>query len=174
MAAKERDDMDMGLRIAGPPRWYSDARVSHVIRGFDDALQLDANGSAPAGESGGFCSATAQLRRDYEDTVLGTCATLTETEQFKGRAHAIELVIEGIKTTLLAMLLVESSTINVVRTVLEHGVDSLIAAELRNWFYLALGSKISMLDLLNSDTSISTLAAKVADIIIKEKKANKK
>jgi NADPH:quinone reductase-like Zn-dependent oxidoreductase len=170
MAANERNDVEMGLRSAAPPRWYSDARVSHVIRAFDDAMQGDANGAGPTGEAEGGRFATARLRRDFEEAALRAGAATSETEQLEHRAHALERVIAGITATVSAMLLVEPSTINVARAVSDHGIDSLIAAELRNWFYLAFGSKISMVDLLDSRMSISVLAAKVVDIVINEKK----
>jgi NAD(P)-dependent dehydrogenase (short-subunit alcohol dehydrogenase family) len=174
MAAKKRDDTEMGISSATPPRWYGDARISQVIRAFDDAMQVDANGSGPAAEAEGGRFATARLRHDFEETVLRARAAPAETEQLEHRAHALELVISGIVATVSAMLLLEPSTINVARAVSDHGVDSLIAAELRNWFYVALGSKISMVDLLDSRVSISLIAAKVVDAAIKEKKEKKK
>lgn len=36
MAAKGREDIEQDITIAATlPRWYKDARVSHVIRGFE-------------------------------------------------------------------------------------------------------------------------------------------
>lgn len=58
------------------------------------------------------------------------------------------------------------SAVNTARAVPDHGVDSLIATELRNWFHLALRSKLSMVDLLDPRTSINTLAAKVVDAAV--------
>lgn len=43
----------------------------------------------------------------------------------------------------------------------DSGVDSLIAAELRNWFHQALGANISMLDLVDPSVAIRMLAAKI-------------
>ena len=164
MAAKERDDAETGLRSAAPPRWYSDARVSHVIRAFDDALRGDENGSGPAGDGEGGRSATARLRRDFDEAVHKTRTAPAGAEQLEHRAGAVELVTAAIMTTVAAMLLMDASAVNASRAVSDHGVDSLIAAELRNWFHLALGSKISMVDLLDPRTSINALAGKVVDV----------
>lgn len=40
-------------------------------------------------------------------------------------------------------------------------MDSLIAAELRNWFNMAFGADIGMLDLLDTRNTMRTLAATV-------------
>lgn len=61
------------------------------------------------------------------------------------------------------MLFVEVSNINPGRSVADHGVDSLIAAELRNWFHQALGAKINMQELLDARSSIAALAGRIVD-----------
>lgn len=49
-------------------------------------------------------------------------------------------------------------------------LDSLIAAELRNWFNTAFGADISMRDLLDTRNTMRTLAATVvAEALHKEK-----
>jgi hypothetical protein len=50
---------------------------------------------------------------------------------------------------------------NPARAVSDHGVDSFIAAELRNWFHVALGYKVSMVDLLDPRMSITALARQI-------------
>ena len=61
------------------------------------------------------------------------------------------------------MLLMDESTVSASRSVSDHGVDSLIATEFRNWLHLALGSKVSMVDLLDPPMTISMLAARVGN-----------
>ncbi|KAJ5096375.1 hypothetical protein NUU61_005731 [Penicillium alfredii] len=169
MAAKEHEDAEIGIQSATTPRWYGDARVSHVIRGFNDALRHgegDENGSKSAGEMEGGRSATTRLRREFDAAVQKTRATPAGPEQLELRAHALQLVTAGITTTVATMLLMDLSSVIATRSVSDHGVDSLIAAELRNWFHQALGSKISMVDLLDPRTSINALSAKVVDVAV--------
>ena len=52
-----------------------------------------------------------------------------------------------------------------VLSIAELGVDSLIAIEVRNWWKQALGVKISMLDLLSSET-IGELGKKAAKLLL--------
>jgi Phosphopantetheine attachment site len=128
-------------------------RVSPVIRGFYDAQKYDNSEDTAANISGeGGKSATALLRRTFEESVK---AGPDE------RAKTLELVTEGITTTMAEMLFIEKSGINPGKSVAEHGVDSLIPAELRSWFHVALGSDITMLDLLDARTSVSTLAVNI-------------
>ncbi|CAI7658223.1 unnamed protein product [Penicillium discolor] len=168
MAEKERENTEMGIRSAAQPRWYGDARVSHVIRGFDDAMHHsrgDENSGSVADLEGGR-SATARIRREFGDAVQKTRTASDEHEKLELRSLALQITTSSIATTVATMLLMDISAINTTRAVSDHGVDSLIAAELRNWFHLALGSKISMVDLLDPRTSINALAAKVVDAAV--------
>jgi hypothetical protein len=61
------------------------------------------------------------------------------------------------------MLFVNTEGVDSTKSVADQGVDSLIAAELRNWFHQALRTNISMLDLLDPSMSISALAGKITD-----------
>ncbi|KAI9752218.1 MAG: Type I Iterative PKS [Chaenotheca gracillima] len=173
MAAKERDDAERGRISATSPRWWGDARVSHVIHALDDARRHhdgDENGSGPAGDGEGGRSGTARLRRDFDEAVQQTRAAPAGSEpRLEALARARELVTTAITATVATMLLMDLSSVNASRAVSDHGVDSLIAAELRNWFHQALGSKISMVDLLDPRTSISALAAGVVDGEVGEK-----
>ncbi|KAK1992807.1 hypothetical protein LX36DRAFT_662075 [Colletotrichum falcatum] len=169
MAAKEQQDAEAGIRSAAAPRWWSDGRVSHVMRGFYDALrhERDKNARGSGGKAEDGRSATAQTRRKFDDAVEATrAAGPGTTERAQVRESALELVAASISSTVATMLLLDESAINPGRAVSEHGVDSLIAAELRSWFHIALGSKISMVDLLDPRTSINALAAKVVDAAI--------
>lgn len=61
------------------------------------------------------------------------------------------------------MLFVDVEGIDPARSIVDLGVDSLIAAELRNWFHQALGTDISMLDLLGPSVSINVRAETITN-----------
>lgn len=169
MARNEREDSKTRQTGTASPRWYGDSRVSHVIRAFDDALRHDSgDGKRPgsAGDLNDGRSATARIRREFDDAVQKTRATPVGTEQHEQRALALQFTTRSVAATVATMLLMDTSAVNTARAVSDHGVDSLIAAELRNWFHLALGSKISMIDLLDPRTSINALAARVVDAAV--------
>ena len=48
------------------------------------------------------------------------------------------------------------------KAVSEYGMDSMIAAELRNWFVKSFGTDVTFLELLNPITKIMDLVEKVA------------
>ncbi|XP_044721528.1 polyketide synthase dehydratase domain-containing protein [Hirsutella rhossiliensis] len=79
------------------------------------------------------------------------------------RASAVALVQSAIINVVAEMLFVDVESIDPAKSVADLGVDSLIAAELRNWFLLGLGTNISMLDLLDPSVSISMWAASIID-----------
>jgi acyl transferase domain-containing protein/NADPH:quinone reductase-like Zn-dependent oxidoreductase/SAM-dependent methyltransferase len=168
MAAKEREDAELGLPSGAPPRWHRDARVSHMMQALDDALRHaesdgDATGAATQDDSR---SAMARLRRDMEEAVQQTRTAPAGTEQQNQRTHAVALVTAALKTTVAAMLLMDESAVNAARSVSAHGVDSLIATEFRNWLHVALGAKISMVDLMDPRTTINALAAQIVDAAV--------
>ena len=155
MAAKKRDEADAGLSSSSIPRWYSDRRVSLIMRAFDDAVRHADDSTAQAAADHGGKSAVARLRSEFDEAVKKVGP--------EERAKTVALVTGAITTAVAEMLFIDASGINPARTVADHGVDSLIAAELRNWFLLALGINISMLDLLDAHTSINAFAANIVD-----------
>ncbi|KAL3485020.1 hypothetical protein BJX62DRAFT_243351 [Aspergillus germanicus] len=137
---------------ANIPRWYTDARVSLVMRAFADA-DRHAQFADSTVRSQQADSPTRQLRLQFE-------ALLEESGP--DDCHAIEaFVADSITRTIAEMLFVDASKMDASKTVAEYGVDSLIAAELRNWFHVALGVEVSMLDLLDARTSMRDLAGSI-------------
>ncbi|KAH8721524.1 beta-ketoacyl synthase domain-containing protein [Phaeosphaeriaceae sp. PMI808] len=149
MLARVRDGNNSGPT----PRWHSDGRVAIIMRAFADAQQhlLDQNSSDGAG---GGKSSVARLQQDLEAGIRAGPAERSATI----------VLVEGAITAMVAdMLFIDLEAVDPSRSVADYGVDSLIAAELRNWFLEALKTDISMLKLLDQSTSMSTLAAKIVD-----------
>ncbi|KAI0438847.1 hypothetical protein F4803DRAFT_569116 [Xylaria telfairii] len=157
MAAKQRQEVEAGVSsTAPPPRWHTDGRVSLIMRASADAqvhassASVDSQNASGAGPK----SAITRLRREFGASIQAGPSK---------RAEIIAFVQGAISITVAEMLFVDSEGIDQAKSVASHGVDSLIAAELRNWFHQALGANISMLDLLDPNTSISALSAKIVD-----------
>ncbi|KAL1883173.1 Type I Iterative PKS [Diaporthe australafricana] len=166
LAAKKREEAEMGTPPpSAPPRWYSDGRVSLVMRAFDDAYRHaggSAAGQGAAADQQGGKAAIVRLRREFDEAV-GAVAAADNSKSPDERASALAFVVEAIVAAVADMLFIDASGVSPSRPVAALGVDSLIAAELRNWFHVALGTKISTLDLLDANTSISQLAVDVLD-----------
>jgi len=148
-----------GMASTSVPRWYSDGRVSLIMRAMNDAQRHAKDGiSGGSADSSASLSTVARLRHAYDE------ATKAGSE---GRANTVELVTEGIVRTIAEMLFIDILNVNPEKSIAEHGVDSLIAAELRHWFLQALRTNLQMLDLLDAQTSIRTLAENIVDAALK-------
>ncbi|KAH8653815.1 hypothetical protein BX600DRAFT_527092 [Xylariales sp. PMI_506] len=139
------------------PRWHSDGRVSLIMRATHDAIR---HGQAEANEASSDAvslSATARLRSTFDQ------ATSRTEISPESRNDILKLVMDGIMQTIAEMTFMDVRNVNPERSIAEHGVDSLIAAELRHWFHQALATKLQMLDLLDARTSIKDLASAIVD-----------
>ncbi|KAI4098898.1 MAG: hypothetical protein LQ339_006204 [Xanthoria mediterranea] len=142
------------LRSSNEPWWHRDARVSLLMRAMTDARHHSLQGTADGmdQEAGQFGSATVKLRRAFEAAVQAGPDARTST---------IELARISITKTIAEMLFISPETVDVSKSVADHGVDSLISVELANWFQEALGATVK--NLLDSQTSIQTLAEEIVD-----------
>ena len=141
-----------GVTAINAPRWHRDGRVSLIMRAMNDARlhTLDNTEAGIDGDADSSASGTVRFRRAFDNAIsAGPDA----------RASTVELVTDGITKTIAEMLFIDVGSVNPSKSVAEHGVDSLIAAELRNWLYQALGTKSR--NLLDSETSIKTLAKQI-------------
>lgn len=162
-------------RSSVSPRWYIDGRVSYVMRALDDALRHHGEYRSGPGSTGsdkvnGPRAVAARLRQDFDDAVKRTCAAVGADDLTKHRSRALDLVTTAISGEIAHMLLMDVAAVNPAHSVVRLGVDSLIAAEVRHWFRLALDFKISMVDLLDSRKSITTLATEVVDTAVRQKR----
>jgi NADPH:quinone reductase-like Zn-dependent oxidoreductase/NAD(P)-dependent dehydrogenase (short-subunit alcohol dehydrogenase family)/SAM-dependent methyltransferase/acyl carrier protein len=146
------------------PRWHSDPRVSLIVHAMNDARRHalnDGENGAGDGDSGGASSASAVagLRRAFSEAVK---------QGEEARSSTVTLVMDGITKTIAEMLFIDVLNVNPERSIAEHGVDSLIAAELRHWFHQALGADLQMQDLLDAQASIKVLSASIVDKALKK------
>ncbi|KAI0099535.1 hypothetical protein F4814DRAFT_453419 [Daldinia grandis] len=129
--AMDRDE-ENEARDAGPalpsrgvmPRWYSDGRISLIVRAFEDARRNQHTDNSDIG--------AAEAHKGDDDAAAPE------------RSKIGSFVIDAISTAVPGILSVDVSNVNPGRSVSDHGIDSLVAAELRNWFLQALGAKINM------------------------------
>lgn len=153
MLARKRQEIDRASTGVAQPRWYSDRRVSIMMRAFLDAQQhaTDLQGSSL---DPGAKETTANLRSTF-DTAIARGG--------EARGETVAFVVGAITRAVAEMLFVDVESIDPAKSLADLGVDSLIAAELRNWFLQALGVNISMLDLLEPTLSISGRANGITD-----------
>ena len=153
MMVRKREEIEgAAASSTTTPRWYDDGRISLMMRAFLDAQRQSAHLQGSSDERSK--NTVSQLRREF-DAAIQTGSS--------GRINTIAFVQSAITNAVAEMLFVDVESVDPAKSVADQGVDSLIAAELRNWFHQALGTNISMLNLLDPSVGISTLAGKITD-----------
>ncbi|KAH8724200.1 KR domain-containing protein [Phaeosphaeriaceae sp. PMI808] len=74
--------------------------------------------------------------------------------------EANDIIVEGIQLQLAKLLVVDKETIDPEKPIHAHGVDSLIATEMRNWFRRGIGADVSVFEILEN-IPITVLARRV-------------
>ena len=142
------------MTSSNEPRWHRDGRVSLIIRAMNDARR-HALAEAEDGfdvEADKSASGTARVRRAFENAIkAGPDA----------RATILELVTDSIRKAIADMLFMTPESVNLGKSVADHGVDSLISVQLVNWFHEGLGATLK--DVLDSQISIQMLAEQTVD-----------
>lgn len=160
MARKRSEMTNEGSSSSTVPRWYGDGRVSLMMRAFLDAQRQSAPLQASLDE--GSTNTVAFVRREFDAAIQ---------QGADGRTSAIAIAKSAITVVVADMLYVDVESIDPAKSVADLGVDSLIAAELRNWFLQGLGANISMLDLLDPSVTIATRAVSITDNALAGKEA---
>lgn len=144
------------VRPAITPPWFHDSRASLIMRAMEDAQRHgQGTGDGNATEKPGAFSSATRLRQAFDEAI--------KTGGVEKRASTVDFVTEAIVKAVADMLFVDVRNVNPAKSVAGHGVDSLIAAELRHWFLQALAVNLKMLDLLDAQTSIKGLAESIVD-----------
>lgn len=168
LAVMKREEAKVAKTISSPgsiPRWYRDARVSVMLRALDDAWRYQAGDAAEVTQdldNTADKSSAAQLRRQFQVSIN----RIREEDSGDKAAEypkTVAFVTDAIRTTVAGMLFLDPSAVNVANTVADHGIDSLLAAEFRNWLHGVFGRNISMLDLMDARTKIDALAQSIVD-----------
>ncbi|KAI0199499.1 polyketide synthase [Astrocystis sublimbata] len=115
------------------PRWYTDPRVSHIMRAVEDIARQKQDGTI---DSHPGRKVFVETRQIFEDLIAKGVNTRSEAEA---------MVTTAIVETVAKMLFVDVTEVDPGHPVAHYGIDSLIAAELRNWVFKSFGVDISML-----------------------------
>ena len=72
-----------------------------------------------------------------------------------------DALIDRVRKRVARFLYVATEDIDVARPISQYGIDSLVAAEVRNWLFQAFGVTVSSLNLLHPTMSVEKLAGEV-------------
>ncbi|WZH49426.1 putative PKS-NRPS protein [Fusarium acuminatum] len=131
------------------PLWMKDPRFAHFAPPTSVHSQQERDGSDGAGN----------IRQCVEEAGDHEQAVAAVTKAFCGK--------------LTTMLQLAVGSVNISRPIIDLGIDSLVAVEIRTWFLKELGADIPVVKILGGDTveQISTLATKKLMARIMETKA---
>lgn len=149
---KQNENQERGVDTQ--PRWHRDIRFSHVLRDMQNIDEDKRNNASVAAQP-----ALPQLQSPMWELE----AHMKQDDLEK----ANEAVAQAIVRRVADILFMPTERINPSHSVVAHGVDSLIAAELRNWFVTTYKFQISFLKLLDTSTSIQDLARLVVEAYTK-------
>lgn len=131
-----------------------DGRISHVTRAFTDAKRHGASQDSPDTEAN-KSTTIASTRRSFDSAITqGGAAERKQTAAF---------VEEVLKEAVADFLFMDVEGVNTAKSIADHGLDSLVAAELRGWFKQALGVDIKTMELLEQNKTMKQLADSVVE-----------
>lgn len=122
--------------LAAEFTWHTDARFGRLLQALEDlSRKNDASKSSEGAATDALAAASpAEFR---------------------------QIVTKAILDRLAKLLFTPSDEMDPSRGVSEYGMDSMIAAELRNWFVKSFQTDVTFLELLNPQTKILDLVEKV-------------
>ena len=126
--------------LAADFTWHTDARFSLLLQTIADLSSKSSSVSSSASSS------------------------VTETLKSASATEFRNIVSVAILERLGKLLFTPSEEMDPQKAVSEYGMDSMIAAELRNWFVKSLGTDVTFLELLNPATKILDLVSKVGGV----------
>ena len=143
-----------GLDSSKEPRWHRDGRVSLIMRAMNDARRhtLLRAGDGFEDEADKSASGTARLRRAFDNAIKAGP---------EARTSALDLVTDSIRKAIADILFMNPESVDLGKSVADHGVDSLISVQLSNWFHEGLGARLK--NVLDSQISIRNLAEQTVD-----------
>ena len=101
-------------------------------------------------------------RSPTSDIEGSTIPHIRETlRRVKSLEEATDKVCDELISKLSSLLMIPVEDVSPSKSMLEHGMDSLVAVEMRNWLLRELDSAIPILELM-ANVSLSQLSAKVA------------
>ncbi|KAF7546390.1 hypothetical protein G7Z17_g8465 [Cylindrodendrum hubeiense] len=99
-----------------------------------------------------------------------------QVEEAEDEEEAVAAVVKAFCSKLESILQLPTDSVNIQRAIIDLGIDSLVAVEIRTWFLKELGAEVAVVKILGGDTVIQVCTwatKKVMAINMKKKEAAK-
>jgi len=130
--------------------WSADPRMQRVAQAVQDYYGIVSGSNATAQRNSSAASITAAELRDMARIVHES--TDTAAEQRLGK-----VVQEAVMQRLGKLLFVSADDLDAAKDVASYGIDSMIAAELRNWLMKMFKLDLSFLELMGKGMRVEDL-----------------
>jgi acyl carrier protein len=128
--------------------WINDVRLSHINTGIKRTLQAQSGISAAAAAN---------------SSILATVQSATSTED------AIEATVQGLIKRLARLLGLDENDVSADgRSISEHGLDSMIATEFRNWMTKEFGTNVPYQHLNSPGMTVEKLAKELVEKVMEK------
>jgi hypothetical protein len=131
---------------------YDEHTLGHLLVGIEPAGLQNVDQKYPLSEMLWY----HDIR--FKNLVQAT-SILSSGSQDKRISGAEEgTVLDRIRMKISRLLYVPLDEVDVEKAINDYGIDSMIAAELRNWFFASFGKDVSLLKLLSATMTVQRLA----------------
>lgn len=130
--------------------WSADPRMQRVAQAVQDYYDIVSGSNATAQRNSSAASITAIELRDMVQRVHKRTDTTAEQRLRK-------IVQEAVMQRLGKLLFVSADDVEGAKDVASYGIDSMIAAELRNWLMKMFRLDLSFLELVRKGTRVEDL-----------------
>lgn len=159
---------ELASAATGPAGWEDPCAAAHLLVGLEPARIIE-QGLAVTDFTWQHDLRFGALVQAIEDASAGPSASRAEGGSILDRvrsaateADRVRVVTDAMVERLAKLLSMPADEIDATCEVARYGLDSMVAAELRNWLVRGFGVDISTLDLLNPATKIVDLAVVIS------------
>jgi hypothetical protein len=150
--AREARD-DKGGEGEGDPAFrYDPHAVGHLLVGVEPAGLRNVDSKYPLSEMAWYHDPR------FQNLIQATALLSAGTQDKRDAAAEEGTPLERVKGKISRLLYIPVDEVDPEVAINNYGIDSMVAAELRNWFVATFGKEVSMLRLLSANMTVQKLA----------------
>lgn len=141
-----------GVCDADPTFKYDPQTVGHLLVGIEPAGLRNVDRKYPLSDMAWYHDPR------FQNIIQATNILSTGTQDKRDAAAEEGTALDKVKGKLSRLLYIPVDEVDPDKAINHYGIDSMVAAELRNWFMASFGKEVSMLKLLSEKMTLQKLA----------------